>query len=92
MLPILDILHRSVVYSLLGLSGYSIFVGVYGHSARKAAMMERAKGEHGRSPISAPNSTVTVERMVAVEQQKEEEVALALAAQGVLPSKSSSSS
>lgn len=44
-LPILDVLHRGVVYSLMGISAYSIFVGVYGHRERKAALMEKVKGE-----------------------------------------------
>nr|GAT51532.1 predicted protein [Mycena chlorophos] len=42
-LSLLDYIHRGVVYTLLGISGYSIFVGVSGHSARRAAMLERAK-------------------------------------------------
>ena len=44
-LSILDYFHRGLVYTLLGISGYSIFVGINGHSARKAAMLRRAEGE-----------------------------------------------
>ncbi|KAF8150536.1 hypothetical protein K438DRAFT_1865567 [Mycena galopus ATCC 62051] len=72
-LSIFDILHRGVVYSLLGISGWAIFVGVHGHSERKAALMQRAK-----------------ERMAVMEQQKQEENALARAAQDAIPSKTSS--
>ncbi|KAJ6631426.1 hypothetical protein B0H10DRAFT_1978700 [Mycena sp. CBHHK59/15] len=69
MLPIADVLHRGVVYSLMGISAYSIFVGVYGHRERKAAIMEKVK-----------------ERAAAAELQKQEEIALARAAQNILPS------
>ncbi|KAJ7125301.1 hypothetical protein C8R44DRAFT_136548 [Mycena epipterygia] len=69
-LPILDVLHRGVVYSLMGISAYSIFVGVYGHRERKAALMEKVKAN---SSGGAPAT----------------EMALARAAQGVLPSKRS---
>ncbi|KAF7350950.1 hypothetical protein MSAN_01657200 [Mycena sanguinolenta] len=48
-LSIFDILHRGVVYSLLGISGWAIYVGVAGHKERKAALMQRAKGERYRS-------------------------------------------
>ncbi|KAJ7188933.1 hypothetical protein C8R46DRAFT_32549 [Mycena filopes] len=42
-LTIFDILHRTVVVGLIGISGWSIYVGVAGHAARKATLMERAK-------------------------------------------------
>ncbi|KAJ7655585.1 hypothetical protein DFH06DRAFT_480092 [Mycena polygramma] len=42
-LSVFDVLHRTVVYSLLGISGWAVFVGVYGHKERKAAMMEKVK-------------------------------------------------
>ncbi|KAJ7270136.1 hypothetical protein B0H12DRAFT_1094699 [Mycena haematopus] len=48
-LSIFDILHRGVVYSLLGISGWAVFVGVSGHKERKAALMQRAKGKRDRS-------------------------------------------
>jgi hypothetical protein len=48
-LSVFDILHRGVVYSLMGISGWAVFVGVYGHRERKAAMMEKVKGERNRS-------------------------------------------
>lgn len=41
MLPVIDIVHRSVVLSLVGLSAYGLYVGYAGHNAR----MARAKGE-----------------------------------------------
>ncbi|KAJ6593266.1 hypothetical protein B0H19DRAFT_1089608 [Mycena capillaripes] len=72
-LSVFDVLHRGVVYSLLGISGWAVFVGVYGHRERKAAMMEKIQ-----------------ERMAAAELQKEEQIALARAAQDVVPSKPSS--
>ncbi|KAF7362420.1 hypothetical protein MVEN_00589200 [Mycena venus] len=58
-LSVFDILHRGVVYSLLGISGWAVFVGVAGHRERKAALMQRAK------------ACRPVERMATVEQQKE---------------------
>ncbi|KAJ7496686.1 hypothetical protein FB451DRAFT_1549751 [Mycena latifolia] len=72
-LSIFDILHKGVVYSLMGISGYSIFVGVYGHRQRKAALMDKVN-----------------ERTAAAEQRTQEEIALARAAQSVVPSKPSS--
>ncbi|KAJ7350743.1 hypothetical protein DFH08DRAFT_958371 [Mycena albidolilacea] len=76
-LSVFDLLHRGVVYSLLGISGWAVFVGVYGHKERKAALMARAQA-------------VRHSRMAASEQQKQEEFALARAAQDVIPSKKSS--
>ncbi|KAJ7072846.1 hypothetical protein C8F01DRAFT_1243870 [Mycena amicta] len=40
-LSLLDYLHRGVVYTLLGIPAYSIFVGVNGHSARRAGAFQR---------------------------------------------------
>ncbi|KAJ7721524.1 hypothetical protein B0H16DRAFT_109451 [Mycena metata] len=51
-LSIFDILHRGVVYSLIGISGWSIYVGVSGHRARKAALMEKAKEACHFVPLS----------------------------------------
>ncbi|KAJ7817298.1 hypothetical protein B0H14DRAFT_3877569 [Mycena olivaceomarginata] len=55
-LSVFDLLHRGVVYSLLGISGWAVFVGVYGHKERKAALMARAQGERNRP---APQTKVT---------------------------------
>ncbi|KAJ7286986.1 hypothetical protein C8J57DRAFT_1495468 [Mycena rebaudengoi] len=71
---VLDALHTATVYSLVALSGYSIFVGVYGHRARMAAMTAKAKVVH-------------LVRAAVEEQRQQEETTLALAAQAILQSK-----
>ncbi|KAJ7935319.1 hypothetical protein B0H13DRAFT_2304978 [Mycena leptocephala] len=81
-LSVFDVLHRGVVYSLMGISGWAVFVGVYGHRERKAAMMEKVKETNSTS--------YPVERMAAADQKEQEQMALARAAQGVVPSKTSS--
>ncbi|CAK5281719.1 unnamed protein product [Mycena citricolor] len=42
-LTIFDYLHRTVVYSLVGIAGWSVFVGVAGHSGRREARLARAQ-------------------------------------------------
>ncbi|KAJ7658536.1 hypothetical protein B0H17DRAFT_1213154 [Mycena rosella] len=88
-LPILDILHRGVVYSLLGISAYSIFVGVYGHAGRKAALVERNKASDDSGTAETGNRTFfsSRRRRPGSRSAGQEEIALARAAQGAVPSK-----
>ncbi|KAJ7072866.1 hypothetical protein C8F01DRAFT_1362128 [Mycena amicta] len=90
-LSLLDYLHRSVVYTLLGISAYSIFVGVNGHSARRAAMLERSKGTYGfySDWVLLAKNSCSAERKAIQEQQQQEELALARAAQEAVPSQKS---
>ncbi|KAJ6491643.1 hypothetical protein C8R47DRAFT_1214444 [Mycena vitilis] len=88
-LSVFDVLHRTVVYSLLGISGWAVFVGVYGHKERKAAMMEKVKEVHllVRVIISNVSLNPIAQRMAASDLQREEQLALARAAQDAVPSK-----
>ncbi|KAK7057721.1 hypothetical protein R3P38DRAFT_3341938 [Favolaschia claudopus] len=58
-LSIFDVLHRGVVNSLLGISGWAVWVGVYGHQERKAALMQRAQ------------ASKSAERKAIAEQQEQ---------------------
>lgn len=74
-LSIIDLAHRGVVYSLVGLSAYGLYIGYVSHRAR----MERARELMARRDESAQ----------LTKQEEMHEQALAQAAQNAIRSKSS---
>ncbi|TFK65609.1 hypothetical protein BDN72DRAFT_845283 [Pluteus cervinus] len=75
MLPLIDIAHRGLVYSLVGLSFYGLYIG---YSAHEHTM------QRGRELLARRETTVQLDKV-----QEEREIALAEAAQAALRAKHS---
>ncbi|XP_006461378.1 hypothetical protein AGABI2DRAFT_136403 [Agaricus bisporus var. bisporus H97] len=75
MLPVIDLAHRGLLFSLVGITAYGFYLGYAGHNAR----MERGKEYMARREEA--------ERLA--EEQKKLEKSLAQSAQSAIPGRAS---